>query len=516
MDDVVHDIQASEEPPEVEELEECDGCGRADGPGEFHDLDTTPDSGAGDALLCGDCFAERYTVCVDCEDCIYRFAARYFEDDAYCRSCFHERFSRCEDCREYAEREFMAAVGDGFVCESCCENSYLHCESCGDLVHDSEMNEYNCDGCRENFSRLSRDVAAHLLRGNSAAIVERFGPAFGVEIETEFGGYPHELGEYHSGHPAGPEFFGGWKAEEDSSLRDGGEFISPVFGGARGRGQNVSDTGAAGLAEIIATQKILRGDGAEMSHRCGQHTSVSADYSSDVSLVAVALEEALYASSAAYSRMMGDSTYAMPIKGSYSPMSGSGGHHSCSCRSAGRVEFRYPPGTLSAPQVAINIGLCRAMVAIAGDLGTSGCRDLATCAMEIEGDSSLAKAARVHLLVLLGLHVFRLHGWRAGGDFNGLPYDPSGPVEIRIQDYEFGKTRDVLLPDEAAILKRLRRQISRFYRKMAANLGCAETPARMRDALAVLDGAASKTPPSELGDYLREKNLAAPMINLSV
>lgn len=387
-----------------------------------------------------------------------------------CPDCFTEIGGRCDLCKDFEHEEDLVSIDDcDTVCRSCYESNYTSCYSCGNAVHDSDASyhppteEHYCYYCFEELpGNLEHTVAADIVAGK----VRDGGYGFGVEIETEFVDHcPFELGGYHEKTPAEAEYFiGGWRAEDDGSLDNGGEFVSPPL------------MGSAGIAEILYTYDVLRDNGAVMRRTCGQHVTVQVksayvdgDYIGEyymqlrVQRLTVALEEALIALTGAFYRL--NEQYCYRIKKSGITTGNADRQITCGLKDDGLVEFRYPPGTFSPSQLAMNVGLTQLIVKLAATMTEDEIESLVSRSLEIETGSG-STVGIVHAQVMMGLEFLRSHGWHANGDMDGLPYDPSAAPTVELQDYENGHPVTQVLPSGDDIARRMHRQLTNFYRRM--------------------------------------------------
>ncbi len=295
---------------------------------------------------------------------------------------------------------------------------------------------------------------------------------YGVEVETEFegGGCPIQRDGYHDHvEHCDERFFDNWRIEDDCSLRGGAEVITPVM------------YNASGMAEIIATFSILKDLGARMTRRCGQHTSVmtnNGDRYEQIAAVRVtaALEDAMLALTGSLARFAGDNRYAPKIKNAGRHFMdndddyyGNGG--SANPRGDGRIEFRYPPGTLQASQMAMNVGICQLVVKKACEMTLDEASDMAREALSIGGYDNVGhghspNGEQTHELVKHGLGILADWGWNFTGNFPGLPYHPDDTPQY-VTNHLGGF--DVRLPGRRRISARMNRQINAFYRKLATH-----------------------------------------------
>jgi hypothetical protein len=416
--------------------------------------------------ICEDC-EHHYQACEDCGE--------YYRDSRVtdiggssryhwvCEGCL-DNYHRCDDCGDYATDDY----GDFYrtICESCYEDHYFRCEGCGEVEHIDRMVSDNyealCEDCGPRNFGAERNVRAWLIEG-----VERDGTTFGVELETMFNGYgcPFELGGYGSGTLAGYEFFSGWRAEEDCTVD--AEFPSPVL------------SGPEGLAEIIATMDMLRRNNAYMDANVGQHVTCAMPDGHttgvEVHRIMYAVEEAFFALTGDYNRQF--NTYAEKMKADHRQIKdGLESYNSTGVahlRNSYLVEFRLPPGTLDASQAAINVGVSQLIVQMAANLSPETIADMFELAEDVElGWSGLTSWARNHELVKLGLRILADYGgWHAGGEMQGLPYDPDERTTAHISDYAHNHERDVTLPSRREIISRMHSMILDFYVQMAEEIG---------------------------------------------
>lgn len=418
-----------------------------------------------DRMICPDCTIH-YERCYDCGE---YFHQAYLQDSPnvghICDSCLDE-YPQCDSCGE----EFSGdSCGDTWttLCESCYTNEYYHCDYCGDLRHvdnpcDCNEDECDCEMCRPSSGYtggLSRRVTATLTRG-----IRRYGTTFGLEVETMFNGYcPFELGDYHSGTLVGPEFISGWQAEEDCTVD--GEFISPPL------------SGPEGIAEIIATLGILDDADAYMDESSGQHTTVAmpdgAYTGVQVQKLMYAMEESLFALTGDFNRMF-NTSYSERCKYSYwleNGRSDSTRESVAALRDSKLIEFRYPPGTLDARQVAINVGVTQLVAHLAADMDETEIEELYLESRRIEKSGTLAKHERIHEQVQLGLMILADHGWTAAGQFDGLPYDPEVSAHVQITDHAHDHNLSVNLPLRNEIIGRMHESLYSFYITMEYDCG---------------------------------------------
>ncbi|MDP9439588.1 MAG: hypothetical protein M3P49_12750, partial [Actinomycetota bacterium] len=393
-------------------------------------------------------------------------------DDQFCPDCRERILIRCNSCDEYEYRE-DARFGPGIVvCDGCYQDHYFYCEDCEQLCHyEDHGGDGYCYQCNSNDIEEYRVPRTHNVEATvESGTCRDDDRTFGVEIETN-GHFPWSLGGYHSDTPAPEGFFSGWRAEDDCTVA--GEFISPSTPPLKG---------AEGLAEIIATYRHLYRNGCRITGtNCGQHTTVSVyDVDpSEVMRLMLAMEEAMFATTAAYGRMRRGS-YAYRIKPSsqlYTVEKGSyicDTHSSASVRHGGElVEFRYPPGTLKDVQGVLNVGLCKMLVELARDLSHDALVRLSKEAIGYEVEGHMTPFERIHKQVRLGVRLMvERGGWHQGGEFRGLPYDPEDPPTITLTDpYADPNTQTIALPHGSALLERMDHQIAKFYERMAEDLG---------------------------------------------
>lgn len=418
-----------------------------------------------------------------CEDCMYRVSecdnCHTFGHDRGFRTLGHHQVCRdcvgvarhCEACQLLTTVDDMTRRGGIRMCVRC-SRTMRDCVDCGAPVtsgqrrirSDEGVDVIVCQNCfRADERRFERrNVEYQRARSRKAM-------PFGTEIEVEFSEErSFELSGYHSGRPAPAPFFGGWKAESDGSLSyNGAELVSPIL------------EGAGGVAEVIATMKTLRDMNGVMKASCGGHVTVSVANRTTAlkcQQLFTFLEEAAYATTAAYGRYIRGS-YASTLKrscyrdlreGYSSNEKFLALHNKTDC-----VEYRYAPGTLVPEQFAINVGLSQLITKVGTNLKTSQVKELLdqTVPMwENVDHGPYASEEKIHRFVMYGLNFLRSFGWRAKGEFNGLPYNPNNPPCVKVKDGYRGRTDEVQLPNAQEILLRYERQVNRFYMNMFRNL----------------------------------------------
>lgn len=460
----------------VEHTTECYGCGYR-----FEDTEEHEEN-----EYCEACYSDTFSQCDRCEGTfdrdhiviVYSGEYRNYEHE-YCADCVYEYATRCEDCDEYVLNDYTSSTAANvIICDQCLSNGdWCWCGSCGEVYRSDycHHNDYGCTcpDCHGSDNQYSdyRNVEATTLSG----LCREAFTTFGVEIEAEFDGEcPFDLGDYHSDYAASNEFFGGWHAEEDCTVD--GEFISPPL------------SGAGGLAEVIATYRVLQDGGARMTSSCGQHITVNVgDRYAQVraqSLVFV-LEESLLALTGSYNRLHNASYCQRLKKFGYVP---DGENRlgakmiSVSAKRNGLVEYRYPPGTLNPEQLAINTGLVHLISRLArnySELGDATLNGMVETAMCLESAEDLDETARMQQHILHGLEILRTYGWHEKGELIGLLYNPDNApvIEVLDHDYSRGHCVTVELPNRCAIFERMRRQLKRFYNRAGLSDTIAEASA---------------------------------------
>lgn len=457
-----------------EELPECECCTE-----EFNPENSGMDNST--HTLCGDCLETFYSHCVECSGLHQHDDMARVCDDWVCERCQRRYYSECDRCGTLEHDDNMHRDDNIAVCERCYDRCYYTCENCGCLIPEgyAHSDDYGdgvyCEDCYlEHTPDNTRDVE-YTLDNSLLPRVPDHPRTFGVEIEVEFdGGCPFTIGGYHSDYPAPPEYFyGGWHGEEDGSLDDGGEFISPPL------------NGFGGIAEIIATYRTLKNHDARVSRNTGQHVTVQVpgsyheklDNQLKVQRLAIAVEEALIASTGSFYRL--NYHYCRRLKHTGSDVSKKSQIYGrtivCGIKHSGLVEFRYPPGTLNPAQAALNIGLCQLIVDAACKMSDADIDAVVAASCEIESEY-ISERQRVHKQIQLGLQFFADWGWHPGGTFTGLGYDAAQPHTVKLYDYCRGHRDTVTLPCEDEILARLTRQLAHFYNKMGAPELLARTP----------------------------------------
>lgn len=408
----------------------------------------------------------------------------------------------CSGCGDYFYLHDRAPTYDshGSWCHNCYEEetgatrASTMCPQCG--------NSYNGDGqsiptgggrravvcsscylnhARRNQGRIERDTRS--IASVECAVEDRGNPwTFGVEIELASSAFPFNLGGYHSLTEGQAPLLRRWRAEADSSVR-GGEVISPVLRGVKGVG------------EVLATFQIIEEVDGAVGSSCGQHVHIGSDerpVTADAwraQIVGALLEDFLIASTGSWSRW--HNGYAAKFKADcldhlrnwlnrsrdltqeQIPSLGAvdGGSRSVvGVTGFNTLEFRYPPGTLVDTQFIINLGLIMLTMDLSRDDETVEFSRAQVEEMIGRGNSrSIGAAARgrvVHQSVCAGAMAISNQGWRIGGEWKGLPYNPAGELApLKVVDEERDQEIEVTLPSEDEILRRLKRQVRGFYRR---------------------------------------------------
>ncbi len=397
----------------------------------------------------------RMTRCRGCRQYGESDSMQYVEHRGFsaplCESCYAVQTASCGDCGSI---NFIGGGGGSdFVCRPCMRVRMVSCVSCGDGMNRStavvsrNLGGFSCPSCLDLYSR--EVVTYEVLNGEVRPSLP-----FGIEIEAEFGygGCPFELYGYHSHEGATSEFIYGWRAETDSSLHDGGEFISPPLNGMEG------------MAEVLWTYRMLRDSGARINTRCGQHISLTnfvprSDFAPKVQLLTMALEEALFAVGGDLERCM-HNRYCVRLKehdteGLFNKRFNEERRVPAYIKGRDVVEFRYPPGTLTATDLCINLGLTQMVMEEAKTIEEDVLEALARECLD---------ASNIHDRVMVGLRFISSRGWYPGSQFDGLPYNPHVHTEVAFRDNVNGHNDVVVYPTASEIMDRMVDNIERFYR----------------------------------------------------
>lgn len=385
----------------------------------------------------------------------------------YCGQCAGDLFDFCTDCEGRFPTDDMLWVGEGEG-----EN--------GDWHDEMQLCNY-CHGVWERRNRENRRVR-HGTRSTCAVdLAPETSKPFGVEIEVMF---PPEstpmLGDYHSGYEAAPPFFSKWRAERDSSVYDGGEIISPVL------------QGAAGLAEVLATFDLLDEMEGSVNSRCGQHIHVETD-TEGIRIQAIAgfMEDFLFASTGSYRRWHTD--YATRIK-QYShdldgvmrqleenPVNTLSMYTDRSVVSRtghGTFEWRYPAGTLNGTQFAINQAVTNFLTEYAEQADEKELKEFLKITRDLAVNDNNRRqttgtawgGAWVHDSIKeAAIFLNDKADWKPGGEWKGMAIElrPRANTSVVVRDDTRNLTREVDIPSERDVLRRLARQLNHFYRRAA-------------------------------------------------
>lgn len=69
---------------------------------------------------CEDCYSEKFAVCEECNETVYRDDTRYVENvGEFCEPCYKEKFITCYECSDEVEKDDSFELGGENYCESC-------------------------------------------------------------------------------------------------------------------------------------------------------------------------------------------------------------------------------------------------------------------------------------------------------------------------------------------------------------------------------------------------------------
>jgi hypothetical protein len=225
-----------------------------------------------------------------------------------------------------------------------------------------------------------------------------------------------------------------------------------------------------------------------MTRNAGQHITVDVGVGNQrkTQTLMFVLEETLIALTGSYARI--DNSMCQRVK-SYGNTAAKqttyGKFVSAGVKSDSLVEFRYPPGTLSPEQLAINVGLTQLVAHVASTMPDDQIDTLLTRTLEIE-TAAMNNQQAMQAHIIHGLEILASFGWYETGVMHGLPYSPDDAPVIELSDHDRDHCVQIELPGRDAIMARIRRQLTRFYDR--AGLGYTTAS---RDALNAIDGPAT-------------------------
>lgn len=437
-----------------------------------------------------------------CEECRlnWRYTWTHPDTGRRCSGCG----PTCGFCEQSIPSQTdLAFISGTACCYSCYSDHAASCYRCGtthprvemvydlvDLHAEDSDSQYFCQPCHVIHARQlevvgrSPDKATFL---KDASWTEQRGTdrTFGVEIEAHFDTSEIPISEYHSGRQAGKPLFSHWRAERDGSIFNGGEIISPVL------------KGPDGVAEVLATMKVLRELEASVTGACGQHVHIGTTARlGRLEILMGCLEDFAIGITGSFRRWGNsytprvknrpdelsrlarnyhgsESDNLTPLLQSSGPLVEYGDRGIVGRSQIGTTEFRYPPGTLNGTQFVLNHGFINLVTELAETKPASDIGEWAKAWVKLgllavaEGSASSEGGPWVHNSILEAAKFVREIGdWHPGGEWRGFAFHPNkdGGKEIVVVDAKRDFERTVKFPTEKDLLTRLDRQIQNFYR----------------------------------------------------
>lgn len=170
----------------TKEDKKCFGC-KEDFEGEEEQI------GADGKSYCEDCFEDKFFVCEECDEVIWKDDAcsPEGEDRILCQSCYDENYAKCShcDCELLIDGDYTHHHDGDYYCDDCFNERFGNCSDCGevfyndDLSYDEDSDEYLCEHCRVHSQ--SKDIHDYGYRPEPEFKKEKWEDDLYLGIELE-------------------------------------------------------------------------------------------------------------------------------------------------------------------------------------------------------------------------------------------------------------------------------------------------------------------------------------------
>lgn len=176
----------------------CEGFYTIDSPRAWHD---SVNSGA--TAVCGECVDDGVVDMLTCEYCDESWPegmvdhAEPRDGKTVCGECWAQYYTRCGDCEEWVFSDYIAYSTHIRVCETCLEQNWVGCDRCGEFTRLGEANSCSCPANGIWNYTWSPPETNFLV--SSKGVPYSKNPKqlfFGIEIEVEPGPYEDDIGRY--------------------------------------------------------------------------------------------------------------------------------------------------------------------------------------------------------------------------------------------------------------------------------------------------------------------------------